>query len=113
MKCIDAVEGTAKSVLKQLYSAHRQACTDDSEYIEQVKAVIAATEHYVKQNPELMQDTSVLRDVLYVYSRNIWLMGQQSGDLPPVAESMDRNSENNEYQTYYYDYLYDRGVYPN
>lgn len=112
MKCIDAVEGTVKYILKQLHTTHKQASTDDSEYIHKVKTVIDATEQFVGQNPEFIQDPSILKQVLYVFSRNLWLMDQQSEVLPPQAHSEFPLSDQDDYQTYYYDYLYDRGTYP-
>ncbi len=112
MKCIDAVEGTVKCILRQLHAAHGKACADDSDYIHQVKTVIDATDQYVQQNPEFIQDPSILKQVLYIYSRNLWLMEQQSGDGLPEAHFDGSTSETDDYQTYYYDYLYDRGVYP-
>jgi hypothetical protein len=111
MKCIDAVEGTVKCILKQLHSTHNQACSDDSEYIHQVKKVIGAIDQYVENNPELINDPSVLKQVLYVYSRNLWLAGQKNGDATTDSED-DRIVDNDDYHTYYYDYLYDKGVYP-
>jgi hypothetical protein len=111
MKCIDAVEGTVKCILKQLHSTHNQACSDDSEYIHQVKTVISAIDQYVEKNPELINDAPILKKVLYVYSRDLWLSAQTEGNTP--AKRTDcQVLDNDDYQTYYYDYLYDRGVYP-
>ena len=112
MKCIDAVEGAVKCILKQMHVAHKHACSDDSEYIHQVKTVIDAASNYVQQFPEFIHDPTLLEQVLYIYSRNLWLMGQQSDGMPPDAHFEGSVSETDDYQTYYYDYLYDRGVYP-
>lgn len=112
MKCIDAVEGTVKCILKQLHTAHKHECSDDSEYIHKVKTVIDATSQYVEQNPEFIQDPTVLKQVLYVYSRNLWLMDQQNGKITPEAHRNLPSSDQDDYQTYYFDFLYDRGVYP-
>ena len=113
MKCIDAVEGAVKRILSQLHAAHKQASSDDSEYIHQVKTIIDATNQFVLQNPEVIQDPAILKQVLYIYSRNLWLMEQQSGKMPPKSHIDQSASETDDYQTYYYDYLYDQGVYPN
>ncbi len=107
MKCIDAVEGTVKCILKQLHSTHDHASSDDSEYIQQVKMVIDAIDEYVLRNPELIDDPAILKQVLYVYSRQLWLKGQKSCKVGPRTQT-----ENEDYHTYYYDFLYDRGVYP-
>ncbi len=112
MKCIDAVEGTVKCILKQMHAAHKDAYTDDSEYVQQVRTIIEATGQHVAQNPEYIQDPNILKQVLYVYSRNLWLMEQQTGEMPPDPQFGGATSETDDYQTYYYDYLYERGVYP-
>lgn len=112
MKCIDAIEGTVKCILKQLHYNHQNECADDSDYVHQVKAVIDATDQYVQKNPEFIQDPEILKQVLYVYSRNLWLMGQQTGEAPPTVHNDNSSSDHDEYQTYYFDYLYKRGVYP-
>lgn len=111
MKGIDAVEGTVKCILRELHSTYQQARSDDSEYIRQIKTVIDATDQYVRNNPEFIEDPEILKQVLYVYSRNLWLMGQDSRNTRRTAEIQDQLPED-DYQTYYFDYLYDRGVYP-
>jgi hypothetical protein len=113
MKCIDAVEGTVKCILNQLHAAHQQVYCDDSEYIHQVKTVIDATGTYVEQNPELFEDPAILKQVLYNYSRNLWLKEQHSGEVPQESRPNGSASATDDYQTYYYDYVYNRDVYPN
>ncbi len=113
MKCIDAVEGTVKCILDSLHAAHLQVFCDDSEYIYQVKTVIDATGTYVAQNPELIQDPAILKQVLYTYSRNLWLKEQRSGEVSQDAHPNGSTTDTDDYQTYYYDYVYERGVYPN
>ena len=112
MNSIDAVEGTVKCILNQLHSTYIQTDSDDSEFIQLVKDVIDATDQYIRKNPELTEDPNILKQVLYVYSRNLWLMGQQKEGLPIDDDSSKSPWDNDEYQTYYFDYLYDRGVYP-
>jgi hypothetical protein len=114
MKCIDAIEGTAKYIIKELHTTHIQngVSADDSQYIYNVKMVISASDLYVRDHPELIEDPEILKQVLYEYARNLWLMGPE-----PVKTHSDSTtglveSENEEYQTYYYDYIYNRGVYP-
>jgi hypothetical protein len=114
MKCIDAIEGTVKFIIKELYATHVQNSVgaDDSEYIYNVKTVIQATDQYVRTHPEFIEDPQILKQVLYEYSRNLWLLGKEPAAVlsEPAAALMD--SENDEYQTYYYDYIYNRGIYP-
>ena len=114
MKCIDAIEGTVKFIIKELYSTHVQSSVgaDDSEYIYNVKSVIQGTDQYVRTHPEFIEDPQILKQVLYEYSRNLWLLGKEpAADFSETAASLT-DSENDEYQTYYYDYIYNRGVYP-
>jgi hypothetical protein len=113
MKCIDAIEGTVKYILEQLHMKHAKAGSDDSEYVFHAKTVIEATDRYILKNPELVEAPELLKQVLYVYSRNLWIMGQQPHGAGPPKGNDALDGENEEYQTYYYDYLYDRGVYPN
>ncbi len=114
MKCIDAIEGTVKSIIKELYAVYIQnsAGADDSEYIGNIKSVINATDQYVRTHPEFIEDPQILKQVLYEYSRDLWLEG--NAPETTIAESATglKDSGNDEYQTYYYDYIYNRGVYP-
>jgi gamma-glutamyl:cysteine ligase YbdK (ATP-grasp superfamily) len=108
MKCIDAIEGNVKLILNQLHKSYIDQQLDDSEYIRNVKSVLDATDQYAQKNPEIVESPQMLQHVLYVYSRNLWLMGQH-----PISSPLETNDVDNEdYQTYYYDFLYDRGVYP-
>jgi hypothetical protein len=114
MKCIDAIEGTVKSIIKELYATHVQdsANADDSEYIYNVKTVIHATDQYVHTHPEFIEDPQILKQVLYKYSRSLWLLGKDPATVHPDISMGLTDSANDEYQTYYYDYIYNRGVYP-
>ena len=108
MKCIDAIEGNVKLILYQLHKSYREQQLDDSEYIRNVKSVLDATDQYAKKHPELVPSPQMLQQVLYIYSRNLWLVDQHPVPSSPAAVDLD----NEDYQTYYYDFLYDRGVYP-
>lgn len=112
MKCIDAVEGTVKNILKQIRTVCSQDRLDDTEYIRMVKAIIDATDQFVGDNPELVDDPQLLKRVLYDHSRNLWMVNQERPDAPSEDKSEVEASEDKEYQTYYYDYLYHRGLYP-
>ena len=113
MKCIDAIEGTVKCILKKMHADHLNNNSDDSEYIQTVKTVIDATDQYIVNNPECVENPDLLKQVLYAYSRNLWLIGEKSIDSVKPLEDEAIGLENDEYQTYYYDYIYDRGIYPN
>ena len=113
MKCIDAIEGTVKNILNQMHATCVDQCLDDSEYVRTAKAIIEGTRIFITQNPEIVEDPQLVVDVLYAYSRDLWLTAQQpSGPAPTAKSEAAVEDENMEYQTYYYDYLYQRGVYP-
>ncbi len=111
MKCIDAIEGTVKTILNHLHAVSIEDHLDDTEYVRNVRAVIEATYQFILNNPEIVETPQLLKDVLYGYSRRLWLSGQQPS-APPPAEQTGAAAEEEEYQTYYYDYLYHRGIYP-
>lgn len=112
MKCIDAIEGTAKAILKKLHQIYAEEQLDDSEYIRNVKAVLDATDQYVVQNPEVAEGPQLLREVLYVYSRNLWLMEQHPVAAHTLSQSTVSDAETDDYQTYYYDFVFNNGNYP-
>jgi len=111
MKCIDAIEGTVKTILNHMHAVSIEDHLDDTEYVRNVRAVIEATYQFIVNNPEIVETPQLLKDVLYGYSRRLWLSGQQPS-APPPAEQTGTAAEEEEYQTYYYDYLYHRGIYP-
>ncbi|MCJ8499971.1 hypothetical protein [Desulfatitalea alkaliphila] len=111
MKCIDVIEGTAKSIIDQMHAVCMDHCLDDSEYVRNAKAIIDGTKRFLSQNPEVVAEPQLLLDVLYAYSRGLWLTRPQPTDAPPSSKS-ESSDDSEEYQTYYYDYLYQRGVYP-
>jgi len=111
MKCIDAIEGTAKTILNHMHAVSVEDHLDDTEYVRNVRAVIEATYQFIVNNPEIVETPQLLKDVLYSYSRRLWLSGQQSSP-PPERTKPEGSAEEEEYQTYYYDYLYHRGTYP-
>jgi hypothetical protein len=111
MKCIDTIEGMVKSILSRMHAMSVENRLDDSEYIRNAKTIIEATDLYVLNNPELVEDPQLLKQVLYIHSRNLWLTGQApAGPEATRNETIDYDAE--EYQTYYYDYVYSRGLYP-
>ncbi len=112
MKCVDAIEGTVKNVLKQIHQVSIEDNLDDTEYVRTVKAVIDGTDQFLKSNPELVENPQILKNVLFDYSRSLWLAGQGMTDQIKAAPDDTNKDENEEYQTYYYDYIYHRGVYP-
>jgi hypothetical protein len=111
MKCIDAIEGTVKCILDRMYTLGVEAGLDDSEYVRNVRAVIDSVDDYLKLNPELISDPDLLKKVLYDYSRKLWLTTQATAAT--VTETCGNGAvTEQEYQTYYFDYLYHQGLYP-
>lgn len=109
MNCIDAVEGTAKTLLTVFLDVSTEYRMDASEYIRNVKAVIDAVLLFVQNNPEISQAPQLIRDVLYDYARSQWLARlEKSVDSEPEAAA----KPDLEYQSYCYDYVYAHGNYP-
>jgi hypothetical protein len=109
MKCIDAIEGTAKATLVKFLDVATEFRMDASEYIRNVKAVIAAVTLFVKDNPEVSEMPDLITDELYDYAKTQWLKridyiadaNPGEGDIPDL-----------DYQAYCYDYIYAHGDYP-
>jgi hypothetical protein len=113
MKCIDAIEGNVKSIIQRLHSVCIEDRLDDSEYIRNMKAVIDGTSEFAKNNPEIVTDPEILAQVLYHHSRDLWLKSQQPQETISEQEKPALLADSDgEYETYYYDYLYHRGLYP-
>jgi hypothetical protein len=112
MKCIDAIEGTVKHVLNRMHAVSLEDKLDDTEYVRNVKAIIDATDQFIRNNPELMENPKLLSDELYRYSRDLWLLNAQSAAPDSTEPKQEPDADTQEYQTYYYDYLYNRGNYP-
>ena len=109
MNCIEAAEGTAKAVLVRLLELATEYKMDVSEYIRNVKAVIDAVVGFVKNNPEISETPEILRDILYDFAREQWLVRVQKAAGPDPDESQKADIE---YQTYCYDYIFSHDNYP-
>jgi len=112
MKCIDAIEGTVKSILERMHAVCVEERLEDSEYVRNIKAIIEGAKQFAIKNPEVVDHPDLLEHVLYVYSRNLWTVSQQPAGQVAPTKTEDSRADNEEYQTYYYDYLYHRGLYP-
>ncbi|BBO86405.1 hypothetical protein [Desulfosarcina ovata] len=109
MNCIDAVEGTAKSVLTQFVDLSAEYRMDVSEYIRNAKMVIDGAVLFLKSNPELNHSPDLLRDVLYDHAKAQWLLRlEKAAESDPAAAA----SPDMEYHAYCYDHVYARGEYP-
>lgn len=106
MNCIDAIEGVAKEIIVDIHQAYVENQLDDTEYARSVRSVIEGSHLFVVRNQEVTQDPELLKQVLFEFSRNLWLTGC---DEPPDQLGY---SEDNGYKEYYFDHIYRHGVYP-
>lgn len=106
MKCIDAVEGVIISIVKEYFSEYCPS-RDDSEYTLNIKIVLRAVDKFIRDNKEIFGDSEILKKILYEYSRDLWIADL----IKRLPEDSDIEKER-EYYTYYFDHLYNHGVYP-
>jgi hypothetical protein len=114
MNCIDAIEGTTKSIIIKLHEAFTEGRVDDSEYIRNIKALLDGVNEFVYSNKELINDPKILEHVLYEFSRELWLSGLKKR-LDQESESEDSitgDFEDKEYYEYYFDYIFAHNEYP-
>ena len=114
MKCIDAIEGTIKQVIKHLFFVYAEYNIDDSEFIRNVKAVIEGTDQFVSENQEIVSDPQVLKQVIYTFSKDLWLqhvkeMRRRMQQSYPPKTNIEEQAD---YDEYYYDYIYTYDTYP-
>lgn len=114
MNCIDAIEGSAKNIIIKLHGVFIDDNLDDTEYIRNIKAVLNGISEFVRSNKEIISDFKILEQVLYEFSRELWLseLEKRSGQEPDTGEAAIAGSENKEYLEYYFDYIYAHGTYP-
>ena len=110
MNCIDAIEGTVKSILTRICIASNEDAMDMSEYIRRVQTLLEATRSYVVSNPEITPDPDVLTGVLYGHARDNWI--EVARRSPEASESNEPEQEAREYLSYCFDYLFSHGTYP-
>ncbi len=115
MNCIDAIEGTAKSIIGQLHDQCIQLKTDDSEYIQTVKSVIEGVGTFVQANREVANDPATVQTVLYSYAKSLWREYRHQ-DLKRAGTASNPSDsgalEEDDYYNYYYDYIYANNMYP-
>src|SRR5690554_2004674 len=106
MKCIDVIEGAVKAIMSQVHAVILEDRLDDTDYVRMTRAIIEGSDQFVAKNPELVDDPQLLKQVLYEYARNLWLLEQQKAEDGTTGKSEPASPDSDEYQTYYYDYLY-------
>jgi len=113
MDCIDAVEGTVKSVLIKLHQVFAEDRLDDTEYIRNVRAVLEAADMFLQANKEISGEPHKLNQLLYEFSKALWLEHlEKVRNKESDSRDEDTVSEDDGYYDYYYDYIYNNGVYP-
>ena len=113
MKCLDAIEGNVKSILAGIFRIYVEDRLDDTEYIRNVKAVIEATRNFVEKNPEITDSPRIIANVLYLFSKELWLENlKETSERELASDREDIVGENSGYHEYYFDYIYDHGTYP-
>jgi hypothetical protein len=110
MNCIDAVEGTAKSVIDGLFQLFIESNSDDTEYIRNIRAIMDSTGFFLQQNREITGDPETLKKVLYEYARNLWITNLISGQK--TVDGAEQVQEQIEYHEYCFNHIYNHGTYP-
>ena len=114
MNCIDAIEGIIKCIVDRTLEDLAADMLDDTEYIRMTKTAIIAVLAFLDDNKEVSDNPDVIRQVLYDYAKEKWI--NQCADIheknKPTTTDGEDSMVDREYLDYYYDYIYDRGVYP-
>lgn len=111
MNCIDAVEGTAKTIIDGLFRLFIEYNLDDTEYIRNIKAVMDSTDVFLENNVEIADNHYTLKKILYEHAKDLWLnhlFNKTEADKTNNEQISDRI----EYNGYYFDYIYNHGTYP-
>lgn len=107
------IEGVTKRILDQIFVDLSLDRLDDTEYIRDVKAVILGAQDFIQENSGLFDSLEVAHQALYDYAKEKWMdyrIKCQTENKESTAGTDDLFDP--EYLYYYYDYIYDRGVYP-
>ncbi len=113
MNCIDAMEGAGKRIISRFHQMFIEDRLDDSDYIKNIRAVMESIDAFIQENPEITNNPMLLHQVLYDFSKELWLKNleeRRTGDPRPEVETDPSDRE--EYDNYYFDYIYKYGSYP-
>jgi len=111
MNCIDAVEGTANTIIEGLFHLFIEYNLDDTEYIRNIKAVMDSTDIFLQNNREISDNPRTLKKVLYEHAKDLWL-NNLFNKIGTDNINNEQISERREYNGYYFDYIYNHGTYP-
>lgn len=113
MNLIDAIEGTAKCIIHRFYQVFIEDGLEDTEYVRNVKAVIESVDYFMQKNQEILRDPEILKQVLYSYSKDLWLKDIEKDKIKKcISITENINLKYDEYNEYYYDYIYYHGDFP-
>jgi hypothetical protein len=114
MNCIDAIEGSFKCLIHRFHQAYLDESLDDTVYIRNIRSVLEGLDDFIRRNRELqLVDEKILRNILYGYAREIWLKSiQESTSRDSHSSGKSAGVDPNEYHLYYFDYIYQNGMYP-
>jgi len=111
MNCIDAVEGTAKTIIDGLFRLFTEYNLDDTEYIRNIKMVMDSTDVFLDNNREIADNSHTLKKILYEHAKDLWLNNLFNRTETDKVNN-EQLSDNIEYNGYYFDYIYNHGTYP-
>ena len=111
MNCIDAVEGTAKSIIDGLFQLFIESSHDDTEYIRNIKKVIDSTDLFLQNNREITGDPETLKNFLYGYAKDLWIKNIVN-NIKTEDRISDMVLEKVEYHEFYFNHIYNHGTYP-
>ena len=113
MNYIDVIEGAAKSIITQFLQMFTEDGLDDTEYARNVKAVINGMDFFILKNREIIDDPKMLKQVLYDFSKKLWIENlEKNQNDPDDFQHKKTITENDRYNEYYFDYIYNHGEYP-
>jgi len=113
MNCIDAIEGIIKRIIDRTLEDLFSDRLDDTEYIRNIKTVIFAAEAFMRENKEIFNNPEIVKRILYDYAKDKWMNHRVKPQHKNKTTTYKAdNLFDLEYLYYYYDYIYDRGVYP-
>lgn len=113
MNCIDAIEGVLKNTLEGLSGRYERGEIDDMDYAQTLKLLIRGARLFLEQNPEIAQSPAILEKVLYEKAKNRWheiLRKRIEADAAKDGENQPLPDEG--HSDYFFDFIFDRGVYP-
>ncbi|MBU2488920.1 MAG: hypothetical protein KKA60_05980 [Proteobacteria bacterium] len=113
MKCIDGIEGVVRCVLDGFKLRYAEGSDDDSEFAANVKTTIENACRFLDENKEIGVSGQLLRQVLFDESQKWWL--ERAGRLQKKDAEEDGSlpfQTDEEYNEFYFNSLYNRGVYP-